>query len=136
MNKLLCKCILVAVFAFGMTASYSVKAQNVAYFGIEPYLKISYSHTSNSKRLGYLCLGVELMLKDVSHLAIAEHHEPLIKSIVIKILGRQIEEKVKSIIGREEIRKNILKEITTTMMKETGNSLVLDIIYTRYQFNC
>jgi flagellar FliL protein len=116
--------------------SFNASAQNIAYFGVEPTMKISYSFASSPKRLGYLCLGLELMLGDVSYVAIAEHHEPMIKATIIRIIGRQVEEKVRSITGREEIRKKIHKELTDTFKRETGNPLIRDIIYTNYRFNC
>ena len=127
--------LLVVVLSF-VPSSFQAKAQNIAYFGVEPVMKISYSFASTPKRLNYLCLGIELMLEDVSYVAIAEHHEALIKSIILKIIGRQMEEKVRSITGREELRKRIQKQLKERMVKETGNPLIKEVIYTRYQFNC
>lgn len=129
--------IALAIAVTSASVSFTVNAQqNIAYFGVAPVLKLSYSYPSPPRRLGYLCLGVELMLGDVSYVRVAEHHEPLIKSIIVGLVGRQMEDKVRSITGREEVRKKIHKELTEKFQRETGNPLVRDVIYTRYQFNC
>lgn len=76
------------------------------------------------------------MIYDVDQLEIAEHHMPLLRATAIDIFGRQPEEKVKSLTGREDIRRAILKALQDHMKKKKpvarlSKTLSLPNIYTR-----
>lgn len=104
-----------------------------AYFGIEPDIVTNYLGP-NARKLGYVRVTVELMLESADHLEAAEHHAPLLRSAVIEIFGRQPEEKVKSLTGREDIRRTCLETIRDMMKKETGSEMVKDVIFTKYLY--
>lgn len=111
-----------------------VRAQSsFAYFGLEPDIVTNYLGT-NAKSLGYVRVTIELMLESADYLEAAEHHTPLLRATIIEILGRQPEEKVKSLTGREDIRRMILERLRTLMKKETGNEMVRNVIYTKYLY--
>ena len=57
---------------------------------------------------------------------------PLLRSIVIEVIGAQSESRVRSISGREEIRREILRQFKDVMLRETGVETVRDVIFTRY----
>ena len=78
---------------------------------------------------------VELMIDSVDVLDIAEHHLPLLRATAIEIFGQQPEDKVKSLTGREDIRLAILKALQDHMRKETGASIVKDVIFTKYLYH-
>ncbi|MDF2179264.1 flagellar basal body-associated protein FliL [Aliiglaciecola sp. CAU 1673] len=127
MQKLLKVILMVSLMACG-------KAQAAyAYYGLEPDIVTNYIGTS-SQKLGYVRLTIELMLEDASLIPLAEHHEPLLRSTIIDILGRQPEEKVKSLTGREEIRQVCLQKLREFMKKETGKDVVKDVIFTKYLY--
>lgn len=109
------------------------QSSNIAYFGLEPDIVTNYLGT-NARKLGYVRITVELMLEDVEYLPIAEHHAPLLRATVIEIIGRQAEDKVKSLTGREEIRRACLEDLRTLMKKETGKELIKDLIFTKYLY--
>ncbi|WP_241263956.1 flagellar basal body-associated protein FliL [Bowmanella dokdonensis] len=104
-----------------------------AYYGLEPDIVTNYLSES-SKNLGYVRVTVELMLEDANHLETAEHHAPLLRATTIDIFGRQPEEKVKSLTGREEIRQDVLRTLRELMQQETGSPLVKDVIFTKYLY--
>jgi len=104
-----------------------------AYFGLEPDIVTNYLGNS-ARSLGYVRITVELMLEDADYLEAAEHHSPLLRATVIDIIGRQPEEKVKSLTGREEIRRISLEKLRSLMKKETGNEMVKDVIFTKYLY--
>ncbi len=112
--------------------STSAKA-DFAYFGLEPDIVTNYIGPS-SQSLGYVRVTVELMLEDSSYIEAAEHHSPYLRSKVIELFGRQPEEKVKSLTGREEIRRAILKDLRKIMEKETGTPVIKDVIFTKYLY--
>ena len=82
--------------------------------------------------MGFVRIAVELMLEDADYLEAAEHHAPLLRSAVIEVFGRQTEEKVKSLTGREDIRRNCLERLKELMRRETGNEMIKDVIFTKY----
>ena len=104
-----------------------------AYFGLEPDIVTNYLSES-SKNLGYVRVTVELMLEDANYLETAEHHAPLLRATTIDIFGRQPEEKVKSLTGREEIRMDVLRTLRELMQQETGSPVVKDVIFTKYLY--
>lgn len=112
--------------------SLPVKAE-LAYFGLEPDIVTNYLG-SNTPKLGYVRVTVELMLEDSSFIEAAEHHSPYLRSKTIELFGSQTEDKVKSLTGREEIRRSILKELRRIMSEETGSPMIKDIIFTKYLY--
>ena len=107
--------------------------KNFAYFSLEPDIVTNYLGTS-ARKLGYVRVTVELMLEDVAHLSAAEHHAPLLRAATIDIFGRQPEEKVKSLTGREDIRRVCLEQLRELMKRETGNEMIKDVIFTKYLY--
>ena len=104
-----------------------------AYMGLEPDIVTNYL-SGNARTLGFVRVTVELMLDDADNLEVAEHHMPLLRAIVIDIIGRQPEDKVKSLTGREDIRRMILEQLRTRLEQETGNPVVADVIFTKYLY--
>lgn len=108
-------------------------ARNIAYFGLEPDIVTNYIGPS-SKNLGYVRVTVELMLEDPKFLEAAEHHSPLLRATTIDIFGRQPEDKVKSLTGREEIRRHCLRTLRDLMKEETGSEMIKEVIFTKYLY--
>ncbi len=123
--------LLIALCLFAGTSN--TWAANYAYFGLEPDIVTNYLGPS-SRNLGYVRVTIELMLEDAEYLPIAEHHEPLLRATVIDIFGRQPEQKVKSLTGREEIRKACLDRLRELLQQETGKPVVKEVIFTKYLY--
>lgn len=119
------------------TLSFHSQAQeppSFAYLGLEPDIVTNYIGPS-AKKIGYVHVSVELMIDSVDVLEIAEHHMPLLRATTIEIFGQQPEDKVKSLTGREDIRLAILKALQDHMRKETGATIVKDVIFTKYLYH-
>ena len=114
-------------------APAQAQTNNYAYFGLEPDIITNYLG-SNARKLGYVRITVELLLENADYLEAAEHHSPLIRSTIIDIFGRQTEEKVKSLTGREDIRRTSLEQLRELMKKETGAEMIKDVIFTKYLY--
>lgn len=115
-----------------------VNAQEVvrkkyAYFSLEPEIVTNYLGSS-ARKLGFVRVSIELMLEDTELLEAAEHHSPLIRAATIEVFGSQPEEKVKSLTGREDIRRTCLEKIKELMIRETGSAMVKDVIFTKYLY--
>ena len=129
---LMCLLLLLS-FSHSSAIGQEAPRKNFAYFSLEPDIVTNYLG-SNAKKLGYVRVTVELMLEDASYLEAAEHHAPLLRATTIDIFGRQPEEKVKSLTGREDIRRVCLEQLRGLMKKETGNEMIKDVIFTKYLY--
>lgn len=105
----------------------------VVYYGFDTDIITNYV-TENRRTLGYLRLSIELMLPNKELLKTVEYHEPLILDTIISTLSKQPEEKVKSLAGREEIRVMILEQLQNVMRRETGQTMIQDVLFTKYLY--
>jgi flagellar FliL protein len=105
----------------------------VVYFGFDPDIVTNYV-TTGQKSLGYVRVTMELMIKDEKFLPIVEHHEPLILNAIVATFGKEQEDMIKSLTGREEIRLKILRNLNDLMKKETGVEVVQDVLFTKYLY--
>ncbi|WP_417762498.1 flagellar basal body-associated protein FliL [Shewanella sp.] len=108
-------------------------SDNYAYYGFEPEIVTNY--ISNRKKLGFVRISVELMVKSPDDLVQIEHHDPLLRSAMVEILGNQPEDRIKSLTGREEIRKECYDELNKLLQQETGKSLIVNLLFTSYLYD-
>jgi flagellar FliL protein len=107
--------------------------KNYAYFSLEPEIVTNFLGAS-ARKLGFVRVNVELMLEDADFLEAAEHHSPLLRAAIIEVFGSQPQEKVKSLTGREDIRRSCLEKLKALMLRETGSEIVRDVIFTKYLY--
>jgi flagellar FliL protein len=116
-------------------ASFGANAEsNVGYFGFEPDIITNYIGQSN-KKLGYVRVTVDLMLEDMSNISVVEHHTPLLRDAIVQILGKEPEETIKSLTGREEIRRRCADRLKLLLKEETGEEIVRDVLFTKYLYH-
>lgn len=108
-------------------------ADNYVYFGFEPEIVTNY--ISNRKKLGFVRVGVELMVKNQEELLIVEEHEPLLRAAIIEILGSQTEGKIKSLTGREQIRQQCLDTINELLYRETMQVALVNLLFTKFLYD-
>jgi flagellar FliL protein len=72
------------------------------------------------------------MVENGDNLEVVEHHSPLLRDAIIDIIGQQPEAKVKSIKGRNEIRKLCEEKVKSLLKKETGQSLIKKLLFTQW----
>ncbi len=108
-------------------------AGDYAYYGFEPDIVTNYIR--KGRELGYIRLTAELMIEGNDNLEVVEHHAPLLRSAIVEIFGRQPEDRVKSLAGREEIRRSCLKAINALLEQETGKPLAADLLFTKYLYH-
>lgn len=108
--------------------------KNFAYFSLEPDIVTNYLGSS-ARELGFARITIELMLEDADFIEAAEHHSPLMRAAIIEIFGSQPAEKVKSLTGREDIRRSCLEKLKELMLRETGSEMIYDVIFTKYLYH-
>ncbi len=129
--------VLLLAFAFTLsTISLKASAQDTvsgsyAYIALDPDIVTNYT-SDNAKKLGYLRLTIEIMLDNPSFIMHIEQHMPLLRATAIEVVGAQSEQNVRSLTGREDMRRKILKRFRAILLKETGDEVIKDIIFTKY----
>ncbi|MCL1049781.1 flagellar basal body-associated protein FliL [Shewanella abyssi] len=130
---------IIAILLLGLSCSFSLLAadekplEEYAYYGFEPEIVTNY--ISNRNKLGYVRLSVELMVKDPEDLVSLERHDPLLRAAIVEILGNQTEDKVKSLTGKEEIRRECYEVVNRLLEQETGKDLVVNLLFTKYLYD-
>ena len=111
-----------------------VVRKNYAYFSLEPDIVTNYLGSS-ARKLGFVRVTIELMLDDSDYLEAAEHHSPLMRAAIIEVFGSQRAEKVKSLTGREDIRRSCVEKLKSLILRETGEEMIKDVIFTKYLYH-
>ncbi|WP_017443595.1 flagellar basal body-associated protein FliL [Gayadomonas joobiniege] len=115
-------------------ASKSIAQQDdFAYYGFEPDIITNY--INNRNKPGYVRLSIELMVEKTDYLNLVEHHSPLLRDAIVEIIGQAPEEQIKSLSGRESLRKQCVDKIKSLLQKETGNPLIRDVLFTNYIYD-
>ncbi|SON51375.1 Flagellar basal body-associated protein FliL-like protein [Vibrio tapetis subsp. tapetis] len=133
-RQLLAKILLVfiALISFPSMAEEEAAGPKFAYYTLQPDLTTNF-HTSG-KKLGYLQVRIDIMVNDTTFVPLLEQHNPLIRDAVVDMLGRQTEDVVKSLSGREELRKKMIDQLNEILLAETGKTLIADLLFTKYLY--
>jgi len=107
-----------------------VVADEYAYFAFEPDITTNY--ITPGKKVGFIRLTMEVMVKNPNDLMIVEHHAPLLRAAIVEVLGQQTAEKVKSASGKQEIRELCLETLNDLLKQETGKKLIVRLLFTKY----
>ena len=130
------KIVYAGLFTFFVSViSFTARAEStVGYFGFQPDIVTNYISYSN-KKMGYVRVSVDLMLDNTTDIAIVEHHTPLLRDALVKILSKEPEEKIKSLIGREEIRAKCAEKLKSLLKEETGQEIIREVLFTKYLYH-
>jgi flagellar FliL protein len=126
------------IFALAMLVSTPTWAETeqtgpqLAYFTLEPDLTTNFY--TKGKKLGYVQVRIDIMVMSQQDLAIVEHHQPLIRDAIIELLGKQTEDTIKSLSGREDLRKTLVTSLNETLLPETGKTVIADLLFTKYLY--
>lgn len=110
------------------------RAAEVGYYSFEPDIIVNYISQSR-KKLGYIRITADLMLINQDEIEIVEHHAPLLRDAIVEILSQEPESKIKSIAGREEVRKKCLEKVKSLLKQETGHEVIRDLLFTKYIYH-
>lgn len=102
----------------------------MGYFSLAPDLTTNF--VTQGKKLGYIQVRVDILVADTVDLPLLESHTPQIRNALVEVLGQQSEQRIKSLAGREEIRKECLTAINELLLIETGKTLAVDLLFTKY----
>lgn len=120
------------LFSLALHAEEEKNGPQLAYFTLEPDLTTNF-YTKGSK-LGYIQVRIDIMVMSNADLAVVEHHQPLIRDAVVELLGQQSEDNVKSLAGREDLRKHLVEKLNEILLPETGKTIIADLLFTKYLY--
>ena len=103
-----------------------------AYYALDPEIITNY--ITDGSQMGYVRIKVEIMVDNNADLALVEKHDPLIRDALNRILGKQTAEQVRSLKGREEIRKECQAKLNQLLVEETGHKVIRELIFTNYLY--
>ena len=103
-----------------------------SYHALDPDIITNY--LSNGKTLGYIRVTVELMAENEGDLKLLEQHDPLIRDAIIRLMGSKTADQIKSLVNREELRKECLTQVNELLVKETGKKAVRELIFTKFLY--
>lgn len=106
------------------------EAPKLAYFTLEPDLTTNFF--TQGKKLGYIQVRIDIMVANSADLPLVERHQPLIRDAVVELLGKQSEDTIKSLAGREDLRKTLVDDLNSVLLPETGRKLIADLLFTKY----
>lgn len=125
------------LMALSLSVAFPSAAENtgtpkLAYFTLEPDLTTNFFTKGN--KLGYIQVRIDIMVASDTDLPIIELHQPLIRDAVIELLGQQSEDTIKSLAGREDLRKILVEQLNEILLPETGRTIIADLLFTKYLY--
>lgn len=105
-------------------------AADYQYYALEPDIITNY--IKPGKRLGYIRLGVDLMVKSSDAYQAVETHEPIIRDRIITVLGEQNEQQIRSLTERKVIKTRCLNAANDAIFEITGTRPIEDLLFTKY----
>ncbi|EGU36174.1 flagellar basal body-associated protein FliL-like protein [Vibrio ichthyoenteri ATCC 700023] len=124
--------LLCLMFVMPTMAEEKAGTPSLAYFTLEPDLTTNFYTKGND--LGYIQVRIDIMVANQADLPLIEKHQPLIRDAVIELLGKQTEETIKSLAGREDLRKSLVEELNSILLPETGKTVIADLLFTKYLY--
>ncbi len=112
----------------------SAWANDYTYYDFEPDIITNYI-SRNAKKLGFVRVTISIQVKTPKHQELISHHAPLLRSALVDFLGKQPEQRIKSLQGREEIRVKARELINDLLLKETGQPIAEDLLFTKYLYH-
>lgn len=126
---------ILAIFAAtSLLLSAGAYAQSEAYFGFEPDIVTNYLLPEEKRNLGYIRVTIEVMVPSIEDLKVVEHHEALLRDAFINIFSSQERETIRTLKGRENIRKACLERAQQLLRQEAGQPIIKDLMFTKYLY--
>ncbi|HDX8342360.1 MULTISPECIES: flagellar basal body-associated FliL family protein [Aeromonas] len=92
------------------------------------------NYLSDGKTLGYVRVTVELMAENEADLKLLEQHDPLIRDAIIRLMGSKTADQIKSLVSREDLRKECETRANELLVKESGKKAIRELIFTKFLY--
>ena len=125
--------LLVAVCAVFIVHTSAVEESGgeALYVKITPGLVINYG-APTINRLKYAKVGMSVRVGDAEASDIVEHHLPAMQDSMVMLLSAHPEEGIRTVKGKERIRKEALKRMRELLNREEGAPLIEDVLFENF----
>lgn len=96
------------------------------YLPLKPSFVVNYG---GDGRLRYIKADLTARLSSSEAASAVRHHLPYIRNNIVRLLGSQTDETIESQMGKDALRKDILKEIQMVIKDEEGVEGVDDVFF-------
>ena len=101
------------------------------YVKISPGLVINYGAPSIN-RLKYAKVGMSVRVEDGAASDAVEHHLPALQDSMIMLLSGHPEDGIRTLRGKERIRKEALKRMRELLNREEGSPFIEDVLFDNF----
>ncbi len=106
--------------------------KSLMYYEVEPNILTFYQGTG--KKLGYVVVQVNIVVRGQENYDLVDLHLPLIQDSLIDFFNRQDKSVIQPFAEREKLRTQAKDVVSTVLKEETGKDIVENILFTNYVF--
>ncbi len=133
LSTILCLSVVLPIWGNAEEASDpNLPSAKYTYFTLKP--DITTNFYTEGVTLGFIDVQVDIMVDKPEFLPMVEKNQPLIRNAIIEVLNQEGGSEIKSLTGRETIRKLCLEKVNEALLAETGEMLVADLLFTKYLY--
>ena len=122
---------------FGL-CTLTVKAEkelaDIEYVSIEPVIVTNYLKKP-SKKLGYVQLKAQLVVRSKESVDLVMMHMPLIRDYIVEFLGFTEEKVIKDVSSRNRMRLAMTTGIQKLLTDNAGAPLIEDLVFTHFMWD-
>ncbi|MDQ7047996.1 MAG: flagellar basal body-associated FliL family protein [Enterobacterales bacterium] len=102
------------------------------YFEVDPNILTFYQGTG--RKLGYVVVQVNIVVRGQDNYDLVELHLPLIQDRLIDFFNRQDKSVIQPFEEREKLRVGAKEAVSAVLKEETGKDVVENLLFTNYVF--
>lgn len=104
-------------------------ANEELYYNMEKPLEVNFPKGSGANLIQ---ISVSLLVKGEETVEALKKHEPMIRNNLLMAISAKDPKNLKTVEGKEELRDEILKEISKVMEKMTKKNKVMNVFFTTF----
>lgn len=104
----------------------------IKYYQIAPNIMTFYQ--SSGKKMGYIVVQVQVVVRGDDNLELIETHLPLMQDTLIDFFNRQEKDVVQDLNQRETLRQEAKARVAKVISDEIGDDIVENLLFTQYIF--
>lgn len=106
-------------------------AQAVSYVEFDEHFVVNVGDPTKAK-LSYVRANVSLKVMDDAAAGRVSNHKPFIRDVIVRQLVRQQPEEIRTVEGKDKLRKSILESIQEFLKEEEGEPLLEEVMFTEF----
>ncbi len=119
-------------FAEEAKSASDAEKEPLMYYAIEPNILTFYQGTG--KKLGYVVVQVNIVVRGQDNYDLVELHLPLIQDRLIDFFNKQDKSVIQPFSEREKLRQAAKETVSEVLKEEIGKDVVENLLFTNYVF--